>query len=101
MRARILVAEDHELVRSRIVELLRRDFEVLEALSDGEALLESAARLKPDVCILDISMPVLNGIETAVRLKASGSEAKVVFLTIHEDQDFVRAALSSGGSGYV
>ena len=57
-QARILVAEDHELMRKKVVRLLKRDFEVLDAVTNGEALLEAAARLKPDVCIIDISMPV-------------------------------------------
>ena len=100
-RARILVAEDHELMRSKVVGLLKRDFEVLEAVTNGEALLEAAARLKPDVCVLDISMPVRNGIETVTHLKKSCSPVKVIFLTIHNDSDFVGAAFNSGAQGYV
>jgi len=100
-RARILVAEDHELMRNKVVRLLRRDFEVLEAVTNGEALLEAAARLKPDVCVLDISMPRLNGIETATHLKKSNSKAKVIFLTIHNDSDSVGAAFKIGAEGYV
>ena len=79
-QARILVAEDHELMRKKVVRLLKRDFEVLDAVTNGEALLEAAARLKPDVCIIDISMPRLNGIDTATYLKKSNSPAKVIFL---------------------
>jgi DNA-binding NarL/FixJ family response regulator len=100
-RARILVAEDHELMRERVVRLLRRDFEVVDAVTNGEALLEAAARLKPDVCVLDISMPLLNGIETATHLKKSSSPAKIIFLTIHNDSDSVGAAFKSGAEGYV
>ncbi len=100
-RARILIAEDHELMRNKVVRLLRRDFDVLDAVTNGEALLEAAARLKPDVCILDISMPRLNGIETATHLKKSNSPIKVVFLTIHNDSDSVGAAFKSGAEGYV
>ena len=100
-RARILVAEDHDLMRHEVVRLLSRDFEVLEAVTNGEALLEAAARLKPDVCVLDISMPRLNGIETATHLKRDSSSAKVIFLTIHDDSDSVGAAFKSGAEGYV
>jgi len=100
-RARILVAEDHELMRKRVVHLLKREFEVVEAVADGRALLEAAARLKPDVCVLDISMPVLDGIQTATQLKGSDWPAKVIFLTIHTDSDFVGAAFKSGAEGYV
>ena len=100
-RARILVAEDHELMRNQVVRLLRREFDVLEAVANGKALLEAAARLKPDVCVLDISMPQLNGIETVEQLKRSESSPKVIFLTIHNDADFVGAAFKSGAEGYV
>ena len=100
-RARILVAEDHELMRDRVVRMLRRDFEVVDAVTNGEALLEAAERLKPDVCVLDISMPLLNGIETAAHLKKNSSTAKIIFLTIHNDSDSVGAAFKSGAEGYV
>lgn len=100
-RARILVAEDHELMRNQVVRLLRRDFDVIEAVANGKALLEAVARLKPDVCVLDISMPKLNGIETATQLKQSNLSPKVIFLTIHNDADFVGAAFKSGAEGYV
>jgi DNA-binding NarL/FixJ family response regulator len=83
------------------VRLLKRDFEVLAAVTNGEALLEAAARFKPDVCVLDISMPLLNGIEAATHLKKSDSRAKVIFLTIHDDSDSVGAAFKSGAEGYV
>jgi len=100
-RARILVAEDHELMRNQVVRLLRRDFNVVEAVGNGKALIEAAARLKPDVCVLEISMPHLNGIETVNYLKQSQSSPKVIFLTIHNDADFVGAAFQSGAEGYV
>jgi len=100
-RARILLADDHDEMRDRVKRHLEHEFEVLDSVEDGFALLEAAARLQPDVCLLDISMPILNGIETATRLKQAGSTAKVVFLTIHEDVDFLRAALRTGALGYV
>ena len=100
-RARILVAEDHKLMRNRVVRLLKSEFEVVGAVESGQALLEEAARLKPDVCVLDISMPVLSGIEAATQLKLSESPTKVIFLTIHNDSDFVGAAFKSGAEGYV
>jgi DNA-binding NarL/FixJ family response regulator len=100
-RARILLADDHKGMRDRVVRMLEREFEMLEPVNDGRALLEAAARLKPDVCLMDISMPVINGIEAALRLKEDGSNAKIIFLTIHEDPDFLVAALNAGASGYV
>ena len=81
--------------------MLNREFEVVGAVDSGPALLEAAARLKPDICVLDISMPSLSGIEAATRLKLSDSSTKVIFLTIHNDSDFVGAAFKSGANGYV
>ena len=100
-RARILVAEDHELMRERVVRLLQRDFEVVDAVTNGRAFLEAAALLNPDVCVVDISMPLLNGIEATIHLKQKNSTAKVIFLTIHNDSDSVGAAFKSGAEGYV
>ena len=68
---------------------------------DGRAVLEEAARLAPDILILDISMPVLDGIQAARLLKASGCQAKIIFMTVHGDQDYVQAGLATGALGYV
>jgi len=100
-RARILVVDDHEEIRNTIVHLLKRQFDVLEAVSDGPAILEAAARLKPDLCVLDISLPSMSGIEVAQRIKESDSKTKIVFLTLHDDFDFKTAALETGAEGYV
>ena len=100
-RARILLADDHKGMRDRVVRMLEREFEMLEPANDGNELLEAALRLNPDVCLIDISMPVVNGIEAAVQLKLRGSKAKIICLTIHEDTDFLVAALKVGASGYV
>ena len=99
--ARILLADDHKEIRDKVRRYLEADFNVLDAVGDGRALLDAAARLNPDVCLLDISMPELNGIEAAIQLKENGSKAKVIFLTVHEDMDFAQAALKTGASGYV
>ena len=99
--ARILLADDHKEIRDKARRCLEAEFNVLDDVCDGRALLDAAARLNPDVCLLDISMPVLNGIEAAMRLKENGSKAKVIFLTVHEDMDFAQAALKTGASGYV
>lgn len=100
-RARILVADDHKEVRNTIVHLLRRQFDVLEAVGDGLEFLEAFDRLKPDLCVLDISMPKMSGIEVAYRIKESHSHVKIVFLTLHDDFDFQAAALETGAEGYV
>lgn len=100
-RARILVADDHEEVRDTIVRLLKRRFEVLAALGDGPEFLEAVARLKPDLCVLDISMPKMSGIEVAHRIKQDDSQIRIVFLTLHDDIDFRTAAFATGAEGYV
>jgi DNA-binding NarL/FixJ family response regulator len=99
--ARILLADDHKEIRDKVKRYLETDFNVLDAVEDGRALLDAAAKLDPDICLLDISMPGLNGIEAAALLKESGSKAKIIFLTVHEDADFLQAALKTGASGYV
>jgi DNA-binding NarL/FixJ family response regulator len=101
VRARILLADDFKGMLDRAVRLLEPEFEVVGAVGDGCALLEAASQMKPDVCVIDISMPVLSGIQAAAQLIESGSTAKIIFLTVHEDPDFVQAALEAGASGYV
>lgn len=100
-RARILVADDHEGIRNTIVSLLERQFDVLDAVGDGPTFLEAVDRLKPDVCVLDISMPKMSGIEIAQRIKRNDARIRIVFLTLHDDRDFKTAALATGAEGYV
>ena len=100
-RTRILLGEDHKEMRERVVRLLEPEFEMVGAAEDGLALLEAAERMRPDVCVVDISMPRMSGIEAAEHLRERAPEAKVVFLTVHEDPDFVRAALETEALGYV
>ncbi len=100
-RFRVLLADDHiEFLRVTVC-LLEPEFEVVGTVGDGQTLLDETARQEPDLLVLDISMPVLNGIEATRRLKAVGSRAKIVFLTVHEDPDYVCAALAAGAHGYV
>jgi DNA-binding NarL/FixJ family response regulator len=98
---RLLLADDHQEMREMIVRILEREFEVVGAVGDGQALVEAEARLKPDVCVLDISMPILNGIEAALLLRQNGSSAKIVFLSVHAQEIFLDAALEAGALGYV
>jgi DNA-binding NarL/FixJ family response regulator len=95
------LADDHAESRRVVARVLGSEYEVVAAVGDGQATLDEAARLEPEILVLDISMPVLNGLETARRLKAAGSNSKVVFLTMHQDPDCVRAALATGAQGYV
>jgi DNA-binding NarL/FixJ family response regulator len=101
IRTRILLAEDHADMRNIVVRLLEPEFEVVGAVDNGKALLEAADKIQPDVLVVDISMPILSGIEAAERLRRAGSTARIVFLTVHEDPDFLLAAMAAGGLGYV
>jgi len=100
-KIRVLLADDHGDVLDAVARLLVPEFDMVGAVTDGYGLLSAAERLKPDVVIVDISMPILNGIEAVRRLMESGSQAQVVFLTVHESSDYVRAALATGALGYV
>ena len=100
-RRRLVVADDHQSILNTVALILDPEFAIVDAVRDGAALLEAAARLDPDVVVLDIAMPLLNGLEVARCLKARNVRAKVVFLTVHDDEDFVREALAGGASGYV
>jgi DNA-binding NarL/FixJ family response regulator len=95
------LADDHQEMRDVVVCLLEKEYEIVQTVEDGHSFLEAAMKFNPDLCLLDISMPILNGIEAASQLRGSGSKAKIIMLTIHEDGDFARAAFRSGASGYV
>ncbi len=100
-RIRVLLADDHEAMLDRVARLLATECKVVGTATDGQQALEAAQDLKPDVLVLDISMPVMNGIETAHRLREAGVEARIVFLTVHDDPDYAREALEAGALGYV
>ena len=100
-RARILLADDHREMRDRVITLLQEEFEVVGAVADGNALLEAESKLQPDVCVVDISMPELCGIDAAAQLRSRGSNTKIVMLTVYEDADFLEAAIASGAAAYV
>ena len=101
VRARVLLADDTPQVLQVVTRILTPTFEIIHAVGDGKALFDSAMKLQPDVVVCDISMPVLNGIEAANKLKVSGCRSRIVFLTVHSDPDFVRVCLDSGALGYV
>jgi len=100
-RPRVLLADDHHPLLDRVVSLLKAHFEVVGAVNDGEALVSEARRLQPDVIVLDITMPVLTGIEAAQELQKAGSTAKLIFLTVHQNAEFIRQCFAEGGAGYV
>jgi DNA-binding NarL/FixJ family response regulator len=100
-RPRVLVADDHRMMLDSLVRLLSCEFEVVATVSDGLAAVTEAARLEPDLLVLDIAMPGLNGIAAAARLKENGSTAKVVFVTNLHDREFVQGSLALGDVGFV
>lgn len=101
MPTRILLADDNLAILSHVVESLGIDYEIIALISDGEAVIAEAERLRPDLIVLDICMGQVNGIDIARRLRERGYSGKIVFLTVHEDLDFVSAAIGAGGSAYV
>lgn len=100
-RLRVLLADDHRAMRQRVQTMLEPEFEVVDAVENGQALVDAADKLKPDVLVVDISMPVLSGIDAVRQIMKSGSHPKVVFLTVHEDPDFVPLCLDTGAKGFV
>ena len=100
-KARVLLADDHRLLLQAFEKLLQPDFEVVGTVSDGLALIAAARELKPDVIVLDISMPQLNGMVAAERLKKMMPEVKLIFLTVNEDAGFASEAMRIGASGYL
>lgn len=100
-KIKVLLADDHPGFPDIVEHLLESEFEIVGKVADGQALFQEAIRLKPDVVITDISMPMLNGIEVADRLKEIGCKSRIVFLTVHSDSDFIRKCLSAGALGYV
>ena len=97
----MLLADDYSPMLALTATALGSEYLVVGSVVDGLALLAEAERLQPDVIVLDITMPRLDGIEAARQLRSSRNPARLVFLTVHEDRDFARAALDAGGLGYV
>src|SRR5262249_33764545 len=89
-RPRLLLADDHPSVLAAAIRLLSADFDIVGTAGDGSTALGLATRLEPDVAVLDVSMPGLDGIEVARRLGAAGSKVKIVVLTVHDDRDVLR-----------
>jgi DNA-binding NarL/FixJ family response regulator len=101
MKPKLLVAEDHLAMRAKIASLLKGDFDVVAFVGDGYSAVEAANKLMPDVLILDVSMPILNGTHVAMRLKVQGCKAKIVFLSVSTDVDQINACFTAGGDAYV
>jgi DNA-binding NarL/FixJ family response regulator len=101
MRPRVLMADDHSLVLAGLRKLVEADCEVIGAVEDGRALVEEAEKLQPDIILLDISMPLLNGLDAARQLRKSAPESKLIFLTMHANPTYATEAFKAGASGYL
>jgi DNA-binding NarL/FixJ family response regulator len=99
----ILLSDDNSAVLEHVGKMLEKEkkFKVVGAISDGTVVVREYLRLRPDVIILDISMGDVSGIDIAQDLRDSGCRAKIIFLTVHEDSDFLNAGIGAGGSAYV
>jgi DNA-binding NarL/FixJ family response regulator len=100
-KIRVLLADDYRPILESVSRLLGPGFEIVGEAQNGHILVEAALKLKPDVIVTDISMPILNGIEAAKRLREAGSTARIVFLTVILDRDFISTCLAAGALGYV
>ena len=100
-RTRVLLADDHPIVVEGLATLLKNRFDLVGTVSNGNELIDTARKLRPDVIVADISMPVVSGLEALRRLKAAKSDAKVIFLTMHADAQLATEAFRAGASGYV
>jgi DNA-binding NarL/FixJ family response regulator len=98
---RILIADDHLLVLEALCALLEKEYEIAGTAKDGREAVEKAVELKPDLVILDVSMPGLNGIEAMRQIQAAGCSAKTIFVTQQMEPAYVRAAFDEGAMGYV
>jgi DNA-binding NarL/FixJ family response regulator len=99
-KVRVLLADDNEAILARVRTVLGEDFDVIGAVNNGRDAIAEVRRLDPDVLLMDLQMPILDGLEAAARMR-SGLRTKIVLLSVHEDPDFVAAAFAVGACGYV
>ena len=100
-RPRILLADDHQMLLDAFKVMLEPEFDVVGAVTNGRALLEEFARLVPDVVVVDVAMPLLNGLDAGRQIKAQRRSVKLIFLTMNPDPDLAGEAFRLGASGYV
>lgn len=100
-RPTVMLADDHRLLLEAFRSILEVEFDVIGIVTDGRELLKFAPRLKPDVIVLDVSMPRLNGMDAGMKLRKTMPDTKLVFLTMHDDPDLVARAMDMGASGFL
>jgi two-component system nitrate/nitrite response regulator NarL len=96
-----LLADDSETVLAELLGELGKEFDIVGTVENGEEAIQAVLRLDPDVLVLDIAMPVLNGIQASLRIRESHTRTKILFLSIHERPEYIAAAFAAGASGYV
>jgi len=100
-RVRILVVDDSPAILNHVTHMLQTDYQIVGTVADEPYVCQEVEKLEPDLVVLDISLGAHSGIETAQHLREQGYAGEIVFLTVHEDPDFVTAAIGAGGRGYV
>ena len=100
-RARLLIADDHKLIAQACANMLEPEFEVVDVVTDGLALIQAAVERKPEVVITDVFMPQLNGLDAGRQLKHAWPKIKLIYMTMHEDPDLVGASFRAGGSAFL
>jgi DNA-binding NarL/FixJ family response regulator len=98
---RLLLVDDNPAVLRQVFQLLPREFEIVGTLEDGAGLRDAVRDQQPDIIVLDVTLPQVSGIALASQLSTAGCAAKIVFLTVHSDPDYVRAAFAAGAAAYV
>jgi len=100
-KIRVLLADDHVAILEQVRLELGEDYDIVGTVANGRDAVDAVLRLTPDILVTDISMPILDGLQVARKLRTANCPTKIVFLTVHADHDFVAAALSTGAFGYV
>lgn len=101
MKRKVIVADDHRLVAEGVVKILEKEYEVVAISADGRSFIDAVEEFRPDFALVDISLPLLNGLDACRHLKKSCPEVKIIILTMHSEPHFVNEALHIGVAGYV
>lgn len=101
MKTTVVLADDHKMVAEAIARVLEQEFELAGVAENGQELIDLVARTKPNVAVVDITMPILNGIEACKRIRKEEPDTRVLFLSMHSDLSYIGEAIRAGASGYV
>ena len=101
VKVRVVLADDHRAMLFVVRQILAEEFDVVAAVEGGEQAVDAIFKLNPDALVIDISMPILNGLQAAKQVQTAHCRCKIIFITVHEGLEFVDAAFSAGAYGYV